>query len=88
MAKMNPLNTVTRKCSSDFASKQPKMPEYYQSKKTNVSGPELCTKINKKNTPPFSLWCAKQEIDTKGQFLPKSKPKITKISALPYKQGS
>ena len=65
MAKMNPLNTVTRKCSSDFASKQPKTCQNITKvKKTNVSGPELCTKINKKNTPPFSLWCAKQEIDT------------------------
>ena len=68
MAKMNPLNTVTRKCSSDFASKQPKMPEYYQSRKNKRFRARTMYKNQQKNTPPFSLWCAKQEIDTKGQL--------------------
>ena len=45
------------------SSKQPKMPEYYQSKKQTFRGQNYL-RINKKNSPPFSLWCAKQEIDT------------------------
>ena len=46
------------------SSKQPKMPEYYQSKKQTFQGQNYVPWNQQKNTPPFSLWCAKQEIDT------------------------
>lgn len=40
------------------------MPEYYQSKKQTFQGQNYVPSNQQKNTPPFSLWCAKQEIDT------------------------